>query len=104
MIYNIFDIVKIKMNLPHYTTTLINKKQLTDDVFEFHLTKPAGFEFQAGQFVEFTMSHDKETILRSYSIASSPEDKDLLFFIKIIPNGKASACLEKIQIKESVVI
>jgi CDP-4-dehydro-6-deoxyglucose reductase len=47
--------------------------------------------FLPGQFLSFALPVDSETLIRPYSIASSPEDNDLLeICLNVVPNGMGS--------------
>ncbi len=67
------------------TVTEINK--LSEDVIELKIKTTDIFNYHAGQYV--TLWRDEE-LGRSYSLASLPQDKDLSFHIKLIPDGKFS--------------
>lgn len=62
---------------------LTEKEYLAEGTMGFHFEKPAGFQFKAGQYVDVSLINptdvDSSGSIRSFSIASSPEDKDLLF-------------------------
>lgn len=73
-----------------YSVTLLTKAVLAKDIFELRFTKPAGFDFVAGQFVQFRVPDGEKFVLRSYSISSISTDAYLEFCIKILPDGKAS--------------
>lgn len=88
-----------------YTSKLINKDNLTYNVICLTVSKPKKFVYLAGQFVQFYIpdsANAKKENLRSYSIASAPNDKDLKFCIKLVPNGKSGEYLKKIKIGESI--
>ncbi len=72
--------------------TVIEKKQLTEDVILLSLEVPEGFEFKAGQFVSLVMFNEAgEKKLKSYSILNSPSQRGRLdLCIKIIDGGFAS--------------
>lgn len=74
-----------------FTLRLVKKIPLTPDILELHFTKPDGFEFQAGQFVQFFIPGHPNPALRAYSISSAPQTDDLEFCAKLLPGGKASA-------------
>ncbi len=81
------------MVVPTFSVTCTENIQLTHDVFQLTFTKPDGFVFQAGQFILFDVPHpdNKDDIqARAYSIASTPDEKDLLFVIRLLPNGRMS--------------
>lgn len=73
-----------------FVTKVISKEIIAKDVIEFRVTKPAGFVFTSGQFVQWQIPSSDGLVLRSYSISSVPEDPYLEFCIKLVPNGKAS--------------
>lgn len=74
-----------------YSVTLLAKAVLAKDIFELRFTKPVGFDFVAGQFVQFRVPDGEKFVLRSYSISSISTDPYLEFCIKVLPDGKASA-------------
>jgi ferredoxin-NADP reductase len=55
------------------------------------MTRPDGFAYRAGQFVQFTVPTEGGDVLRSYSISSHPGEDTLEFCIKLIPGGRASS-------------
>ncbi len=76
---------------------------LTENVIEFHLKKPPSFVYTAGQFIQLHVPDGEKTVLRSYSLSSSPHDPDLELCVKIIPSGKASAYLGHVSPGDSLV-
>jgi ferredoxin-NADP reductase len=68
-------------------------------VYEIIYTKPDGFTFKAGQFALFDIplaTNPTDIQTRAYSIASSPDEPDLLFVIKLLKGGRASQWVENI--------
>jgi ferredoxin-NADP reductase len=65
------------------TTKLKKKEAVAEGTMAFSFTKPAGFEFKPGQYMDLTLvdppETDAEGNIRSLSIASAPEDDHLLF-------------------------
>jgi ferredoxin-NADP reductase len=61
---------------------LKNRKEIAEGTMAFYFEKPAGFDFKAGQFSNFTLidppETDDEGNLRSFSIASAPWEEDLM--------------------------
>ncbi len=87
------------MPTPTYTITCTRKELIAPGIFELVFTKPGGFAFQAGQFVMFEVpliENPADIQKRAYSIASSPEEPDLLFVIKLIKGGRASRWVEQV--------
>ncbi len=86
------------MAVPTFTIACTYKNLLAPGVHEMRFTKPAGFTFKAGQFVLFDVplvDNLKDTQPRAYSIASSPDEAELLFVIKITPGGRTSNWIEQ---------
>src|ERR1051326_5558847 len=66
-----------------FTSKLKNRETLAEGTMGFYLTKPADFQFKAGQYMDITLidppETDAEGNIRSLSIASAPEEEQLLF-------------------------
>lgn len=80
-----------------FTTVCFQKKLIAPLMYELRLEKPAEFVFKPGQFVLFDvpLPDDLDDVQpRAYSIASAPFERDLLFIIKLVRNGRASRWIE----------
>lgn len=66
-----------------FTSKLTKRETLAEGTMGFYLTKPADFQFKAGQYMDITLVNppqtDAEGNIRSLSIASAPEADHLLF-------------------------
>ncbi len=85
-----------------YITVCISKKLIARGVYELRFKKPDGFTFKAGQFILFDVplvDHPADFQTRALSIASSPDEKDLLFVIKILPGGRLGRWIEEAVIE-----
>jgi ferredoxin-NADP reductase len=73
--------------MPPYKVTLQANKTLCAGTSAFYFAKPAGFEFEAGQFVNFTLlgpGHtDQDTNTRTLSIASAPHERNLMVAMRL---------------------
>ena len=77
---------------------VLSHKNLTDDVFELIVSTDDDFSFEAGQFITIKIADGQDgACLRAYSIASPPQNKNLDFIIKIIPNGRGSNWLNSLR-------
>jgi ferredoxin-NADP reductase len=69
--------------MPIYKTILRRKEAIADGTMAFHLEKPGGFAFKAGQFGDFTLINpvetDAEGNTRGFSLASAPYEDTLMF-------------------------
>jgi len=61
---------------------LIKKEAIAEGTTAFHFEKPAGFEFRAGQFADYTLINptqtDEEGNTRGFSLAYAPFEDDLV--------------------------
>ena len=68
--------------MPVYKVRLKERKEVAEGTMAFYFEKPPGFEFKAGQFLNYTLidppETDAEGNLRSFSIASAPGEEDLM--------------------------
>ena len=74
---------------PHHTVTILRHRWLGAKAFELVLEKPHGFSFRAGQKVLLEVAG----IQREYSLASSPDEEELVLCIRFIRDGALSARL-----------
>ncbi len=70
-----------------YQVTLTKRQEIAEATLAFHLEKPVGFQYKAGQFVNLTLIQPPETDpkgnTRSFSIASAPYEEDLMFATRV---------------------
>ena len=68
--------------MPPYKVSLRAHKTLCKGTSAFYFAKPEGFDFEAGQFVNFTLLTSGDTDLegntRALSIASAPHERNLM--------------------------
>lgn len=66
---------------------LIGKVEVAERTLEFHLSRPAGFEFKAGQSMDLTLidppETDAEGDTRAFSINSAPDEPELVFTTRL---------------------
>lgn len=69
-------------------------ERAADDVMLVHMALPAGkaFNFRPGQFAKLRFG---QLPVRSYSMANQPGEAELVFHVRIVPNGAASGHVDK---------
>jgi ferredoxin-NADP reductase len=90
------------MEIMKFSSKLSKKKQLAGETYEFHFDKPTGFQFLAGQFLQFCIPQNEKITLRSYSLSSTPSDPSLEFCVKFLEGGIASNYLKNMNIGDSL--
>jgi ferredoxin-NADP reductase len=72
---------------PSPVVTLASRREIAVRTLEFEITRPGGFQFKAGQTVDLTWINppetDSEGDTRTFSIASAPDDPQLLFATRL---------------------
>lgn len=95
------------MKKASFEITLKEKRQLAVGTMAFVFAKPAGFTFKAGQHVRMTLMNpaqtDVESDSRFLSLASSPQDADLVFAMRMRDTA-FKRILRQMQIGEKVLI
>jgi len=65
-----------------FKSRLKEKENVAEGTMGFYFAKPDGFQFKPGQYIDVTLHDPPETDaegnIRSFSIASAPEDQDLM--------------------------
>jgi NAD(P)H-flavin reductase len=78
-----------------YSTEIIGHRWLSTKTFEIRLRRPAAFSFKPGQRISLRYK-DAE---RDYSLASSPDESDLVLCIRYVENGRLSRDLGDAKIE-----
>lgn len=88
------------MALQTFSSQIITKKLIADHFLEIRFAKPAGFEYQAGQFLQLLVP--PAVTPRSYSLSSTPADDYLEFGVKLYENGLASEYFQTLSVGDQV--
>lgn len=81
------------MPIPVYTAACLSNERIARDIWEFRLSKPAGFSWKPGQYVllHIPLVNDPADVqTRAFSIASTMAEADMLFVAKMQEGGRAS--------------
>jgi len=81
---------------------LINKKEICDGVVEFEFTRPKGFEFKVGQYINLYIPGAEVAHGKSYTIVSAPRDKNLFFAIR--KRGPFSQYIHSLKIGDEMIL
>jgi ferredoxin-NADP reductase len=82
-----------------YQLKFISKVKEADGIYSYAFSLPARFKFKAGQYLEWTLAHNKTDSRgnrRYLTISSSPTEPGLMFTIKI-PTDKPSAFKQRLD-------
>ena len=76
-----------EIRMADYASKLLNRVEVAQDTMAFHFKKPIGFDFTPGQSGDLTLMNPPETDpegeTRTFSIASAPFEKQLVFVARM---------------------
>jgi ferredoxin--NADP+ reductase len=72
----------------HYQARILERRDLSPDLWIIRVDPGGPFEFRAGQFATLGVAHEGKRIERAYSIVSSPYENWLEFFVELVPHGE----------------
>jgi glycine betaine catabolism B len=81
-------------------------RKITASIYEFSFPKPPGFQFKAGQYLEWMVPHkqsDSRGTRRYFTIVSAPEESELRLAFKL-PEKASSYKTAMINLKEGDVV
>jgi len=81
----------------HYVAKVLERKDLSDDLWLIRVDPGGPFKFVAGQYATLGVDHNGKRIERAYSIVSSPYEDGLEFFIELVPQGELTPHLYKLN-------
>ena len=71
----------------HYRARILDRRDLAQDLCILRIDPSGPFEYRAGQYATLGLEHDGVRTDRAYSIASSPYEDALEFFLELVPQG-----------------
>src|SRR5436190_22557963 len=86
----------------HYLAKVIERKDLSEDLWLLRIDPGGPFSFKAGQYATLGVDHEGKRIERAYSIVSSPYEEGLEFFLELVPQGELTPKLYKLQVGDKL--
>jgi hypothetical protein len=86
----------------HYTARIIERQDLSEDLWLIRVDPGGPFSFKAGQYATLGVDYEDRRIERAYSIVSSPYEQGLEFFIELVPQGALTPHLYKLQLGDTM--
>ncbi len=87
-----------------FQATLVEKTDFSDDLALFRFRAEAHLSFVPGQYATIAIERNGKLIQRPYSIASSPLEPFLEFFIELVPDGELTPLLWELTANDKVLI
>lgn len=93
---------QIHTPLPYSTETITHVQRWSDQLFSFRITRPAGFDFKAGQYVRLGLPIDGQMVWRAYSITSGTQQDWLEFLVVSVPGGAFTGALDRTVVGDPI--
>jgi len=71
----------------HFHSRILDRRDLSPDLWVMRVDPGGPFEFKAGQYATLGVEQNGKRVERAYSIASSPYENWLEFFVELVPHG-----------------
>jgi ferredoxin--NADP+ reductase len=79
------------------TATITSRREISPDLWVIRVDTGAPFPFAAGQYATLGLPGTEGLIERAYSIVSSPYERELEFFIELVPAGALTPLLYRLH-------
>lgn len=77
----------------HYKARILDRRDVSQDLRILHVDPGGPFEYRAGQYATLGIERRGARTERAYSIASSPYEDALEFFVELVPHGDLTPSL-----------
>ena len=81
----------------HYHARILQRRDISPDLRVFRVDPGGPFKFLAGQYATLGFKRNGHRSERAYSIASSPYEDQLEFFVELVPHGELTPDLFKLN-------
>ncbi|MGB2628326.1 MAG: FAD-binding oxidoreductase [Candidatus Acidiferrum sp.] len=81
----------------HLTATIVDRKEVAEDLFVLKVHPGGAFPYLAGQYATLGVEVDGKRLERAYSLCSSPYAEELEFFVERVPGGELSPLLHAME-------
>jgi ferredoxin--NADP+ reductase len=88
----------------HVTATVVSRRDVSADLWIVRLRPSQPVPFQPGQYLTIGLPGGEKLIERPYSVASSPREPELEFFLELVPGGHLTPHLYDVPIGGEVLI
>jgi len=84
------------------TATITSRREISEDLWAIRIDTGSPFPFAAGQYATLGLAGPAGLVERAYSIASSPYERELEFFIELVPAGELTPLLYRLHVGDTV--
>ena len=86
----------------HYLARILDRRELSQDLCIVRVDPGGPLEYRAGQYATLGIERNGVRTERAYSIASSPYEDALEFFVELVPHGELTPTLFELKSGDSL--
>lgn len=86
----------------YYHARILDRRELSQDLCIVRVDPGGPFEYRAGQYATLGIERNGARAERAYSIASSPYENGLEFFVELVPHGELTPSLFELKPGDSL--
>jgi len=90
------------MDSKHIKAVVVARRDITAELWIARIRPEEKISFQPGQYVTVALPGSDKLIERPYSVASSPHEPELEFFLELVPQGELTPHLYKVPVNGEV--
>src|SRR6266403_3583483 len=81
----------------HYEATILERRELSEDLWLVKVDPGGPFKFLAGQYATLGVEHEGRRMDGAYYIGSAPYEEGVEFFMELVPQGELTPKLYNLQ-------
>ncbi len=86
------------MDSKHIKAVVASRREITPELWVARLRPEEAIPFQAGQYLTIALPANPKMIERPYSVASSPREPELEFFLELVSRGELTPQLYQVPV------
>lgn len=87
-----------------YRGRITKRVELSDDLWMIRVDPGGDFRFTAGQYATLGVATPTKLVERPYSIVSAPYEKEIEFFLELVPHGELTPLLYKLHVGDEMTL
>lgn len=85
-----------------YRARITQRVDFSEDLWMIRVDTGGEFRFKAGQYATLGVQTPEKLVERPYSIVSSPYEKEVEFFIELVPQGELTPLLYRLKVGDEM--
>src|SRR5712692_2531882 len=85
-----------------FRARITQRVDFSPDLWMIRVDTGGAFQFTAGQYATLGVQASTKLVERPYSIVSSPYEKEVEFFLELVPQGQLTPLLYKLQVGDEM--